>query len=350
MTDSRDQSMETRKIQSVGGGTYTVSLPKSWSESEGVTPGETVNVHQHRDGILAIQTQETDSNGPVQSTVRVAHEETARLEQTLRAAYAVGIKELRLVAATEFSADQRRIVDAVAKKLTGVSVVEASETEITVQVLLNRDEVSVSQSVRQLKFIALSMHETAIESLTTGSNAAYVATRDDQVDRLYAMIDRSFARALARLDEVDALGYSRPALFELWETTRELERVADHAEGIATTIPAVDDSVPDPALDEIRSFGQAARTLVDDAVAVIVGDAGAETAHETLLARDELCEQIERYTPRGSTTDGSQLRPVLHRVRRTAEHGGNIAELGLQNAVRHGELTPTPDDRGQQPQ
>jgi phosphate uptake regulator len=328
--------MDTRKVQSVGGGTYTVSLPKSWSDSQGVTPGDTVNVHQHLDGILAIQTQETDSNSPVQSTVQVAHEETARLEQTLRAAYATGIKELTLVAATEFSSEQRRVVDAVAKKLTGVSVAEASETEISVQVLLNRDEVSVSQSVRQLKFIALSMHETAVESLIAGSNAEYVATRDDQVDRLYAMINRSFARALARLDEVDALGYSRPALFELWETTRELERVADHAEGIATTIPAIDESVPQQALDAIRAFGGDARRLVDDAVAVIVGDASTETAHETLLARDELCAEIERYS---STTDSSQLRPVLHRVRRTAEHGGNIAEIGLQNAVRHGELS-----------
>jgi phosphate uptake regulator len=224
--------------------------------------------------------------------------------------------------------------------LTGVSVSEASETEITVQVLLNRDEVSVSQSVRQLKFIALSMHETALESLTAGSTAEHIATRDDQADRLYAIINRSFVRALGRLDEVDALGYTRPALFELWETTRQLERVADHAEGIATTIAAIDDSVPRPALDEVRTFGQDARGLVSDAVSVIVDDTGAETAYETLLARDDLCEEIETYAHSGGSTNRrSQLRPVLHRVRRTAEHAGNIAELGLQNAVRHGELT-----------
>lgn len=332
--------METRKIQSVGGGTYTVSLPKSWSNSQGVTPGDTVNVHQHLDGILTIQTQETEPNSPVQSTVQIAHGETNRLEATLRAAYATGHKELTLVAATEFTADQRRVADEVAKKLPGVSVTEASETEITVQVLLDRDEVSVSQSVRQLKFIALSMHETAVESLTAGTNADYVARRDDQVDRLYAMIDRSFARALARLDEVDALGYSRPALFELWKTTHELERVADHAEGIATTAPVIDEEVPQPALDEIRTFGQDARGLVADAVSVIVGDADAETAHETLVARDDLCEEIETAVHSARATSGqSQLRPVLHRVRRTAEHAGNIAEIGLQHAVRHGELT-----------
>ncbi|MEA1931388.1 MAG: phosphate uptake regulator PhoU [Euryarchaeota archaeon] len=337
--------METRKIQSVGGGTYTVSLPKEWGKSEGVAPGDVVNIHRHRDGILAIQTRESDSTDHTESTVRIARDETDRLEGVLRAAYAAGIKELTLVADSEFSTAQRRLVEAVAKKLTGVSVVEAAETEITVQVLLNREEVSVSQSVRQLKFIALSMHETAIESLTDDS-ATHLATRDDQADRLYAMIDRSFRRALWRLDEVDALGYSRPELFERWKTTRELERVADHAEGIATTSPAVDGSVPESALEAVRTFGQEARSIVADGVAVIVGDAGAETAHEALVARDELCASIACLVDDfGATSDAAQLRPVLHRVRRTAEHGGNIAELGLQDAVRHGELTaPKPVD------
>jgi len=337
--------MDTRKIQSVGGGTYTVSLPKEWGAEQGVAPGDVVNVHWHLDDVLAIQTRERDSTDHTESVVRIARDETDRLEGVLRAAYAAGIKELTLVAATEFSTAQRRLVDAVAKKLTGVSVVEASETEITVQVLLNREEVSVSQSVRQLKFVALSMHETAIESLTADSAATHLTTRDDQADRLYAMIDRSFRRALWRLDEVDALGYSRPELFELWATTRELERVADHAEGIATTIPAVDGSVPESALEELRTFGREARSIVADGVAVIVGDAGAETAHETLRARDDLCEAIGHAVDDGSMSDAAQLRPVSHRVRRTAEHGGNIAELGLQNAVRHGELTaPKPVD------
>ena len=332
--------MDTRKIQSVGGGTYTVSLPKEWCKAQDVAPGEEINVHKHLDGILAIQTRETESNSPIQSTIQIAHDETERLEQSLRAAYAAGIKELVLVANTEFSPTQKRFVDNIAKELIGVSVDKISKSEITVQVLLNRDEVSVSQSVRQLKFIALSMHETAVKSLTAESAAEHLATRDDQADRLYSMINRSFTRSLTRLDEVDALGYTRPELFERWATTRELERVADQAEGIAKAGPAIDDTVSPSIHDEIQSFGREARSLVADGVSVIVGDAGTETAHETLLGRDELCKEIETYGDSiGSTTESSQLLPVLHRIRRTAEHGGNIAELGLRHAVRQGNIT-----------
>lgn len=332
--------MDTRKVQSVGGGSYTVSIPKEWCEQQDITSGNVVNVHQYLDGTLVVQTQETKSNSSIESAVQLDHDEINRLEQLLRAAYTAGIKTLVLTATTEFSTAQRRIAEEVARNLTGVSITKASDTQITVQVLLNSTEISVSQSVRQLKFIALSMQEIAVESLTAESVASQLVTREDQVNRLSAMIKRSFSRSLTRLDEVDALGHTRPELFRLWETTRELERVADHAECIAMTAPAISDLVSESVLEAIQTFGYEARGIVADGVSVIIGDTGVATAHEALVARDELCESINQFIQNcGSKTKTAQLRLVLHRVRRTAEHGGNIAELGLQHGVYHEDLT-----------
>jgi len=333
--------METRKIQTVGGGTYTVSLPKGWAESQNIGTGDTVNLHTHIDGILALQAQECEDDAPGRIAIRVAHDDAEYLERTLRAAYAVGAKEVRLDAVDGFTTEQRRVVDRVARNLTGVSVTEGSESKITVQTLLDTDEVSVRQSVRQLKFVALSMHRDATAAVTEGTSPGSLADRDDQADRLYAMIDRSFARGLARLDEVDALGLTRSELFELWATTRELERVADHAEGIATVATEIDDPVDEPTTEEIREIAQQAREIVADAVSVIIGDANVETAQQALTARDQVREEITACECRlaESSSGGYQLRPVLDRLRRTAEHGGNIAEFGLRHAIRHGELT-----------
>ncbi|MFC6736897.1 AbrB/MazE/SpoVT family DNA-binding domain-containing protein, partial [Halolamina salina] len=47
--------METRKIQQVGGGTYTVSIPISWAEEHGVEAGETAYLYTHRDGSLIVR-------------------------------------------------------------------------------------------------------------------------------------------------------------------------------------------------------------------------------------------------------------------------------------------------------
>ena len=338
--------MDTRKIQSVGGGTYTVSLPKDWAESQGINTGDAVNLHTHIDGVLVIQTQECEDDAPGRIAVRVAQDDTESLERTLRAAYAVGAKEVRLDAADGFTTEQRRVVDQVARNLTGVSVTEESESTITVRTLLDTGEVSVRQSVRQLKFVALSMHRDATAAVTGNRKPGDLADRDDQADRLYAMIDRSFARGLARLDEVDALGLTRSELFELWATTRELERVADHAEGIVTVVTEINDSIDESTTDEIREIAQRAHEIIADAVSVIIGDADVETAQQALTARDQLREDITTFECRlaESSNEGAQLRPVLDRLRRTAEHGGNIAEFGLRHAIRHGKLTELPQE------
>lgn len=342
--------MDTRKVQTVGGGTYTVSLPKEWAESQDIDAGDTVNLHTYIDGVLALQTRECENDAPARIAIQVSHEGPKPLEQTLRAAYATGAKEVLLNAEDGFTTEQRRVVDQVARNLTGASVVEESESKITVRTLLDTDEVSVRQSVRQLKFVALSMHRDATAAVTEDTNSGKLADRDDQADRLYAMIDRSFARGLARLDEVEALGVTRPELFELWATTRELERVADHAEGIVTVATEIDDAVEDSTRDEVRDIAQMAREIVTDAVSVIVGDTDVKTARQALTDRDQVREQITTVEchVEESSEGGSQLRPVLDRLRRTAEHGGNIAELGLRHAIRHGDLTEPTQDTGEQ--
>lgn len=339
--------MEKRKIQEVGGGTYTVSLPLEWAKSEGLTQGTAVNLHTHLDGILVIQPQESENDPAARVEIRVDRPTPESLEQTLRAAYATGAKEVVPHGPELFRTDQHRAVDNVARNLAGTSVVEESESKITVRILLDASEVSVVQSVRQLAFVALSMHREATAALTDGAQSGGFDERDDQADRLYALIERSFSRALARLDEVDALGLTRPELFDLWSTTRELERVADHAEGIATL--ATDEApLAESAVDAVQDRASRARSIVEGGVGVVVGDAGVETAREALAVRDGVCDDITADDRFPTASSGVDERPglvtfVMKDLHRTARHGGNIAELGLRSAIRRDELpSPSP--------
>ncbi len=208
--------MDTRKIQTVGGGTYTVSLPKEWAESENCTAGTTVNLHTHIDGLLVIQTPESQTTARNRVELEAGTDDPAEIEQLLRAAYAAGVESVVLEVPDGYTDEQLRAIERVTRNLTGVTVAEETETQVTVQTLLDAGEVSVRQSVRQLQFVALSMHRDAMAALTTGTTSDRWADRDEQADRLHAMIDRYFERGLARLDEIDALGLTRPELFSLW--------------------------------------------------------------------------------------------------------------------------------------
>ena len=333
--------MDTRKIQTVGGGTYTVSLPKEWAESEGCTAGTTVNLHTHIDGLLVIQTPDSQTTPRNCVTLEIGNDDPAEIEQLLRAAYAAGVESVALEAPDGYTDEQHRAIERVTRNLTGVTVAEETETQVTVQTLLDAGEVSVRQSVRQLQFVALSMHRDAMAALTTGTTGDRWADRDDQADRLYAMIDRYFERGLARLDEIDALGLTRPELFTLWGTANEVERVADHAERIGTVADRLDGRPDERIITALDDIAQDVHAVVEDAVRVIIGDACVDTARQALATRRDVRERItslDRQLFEAGDAD-YRLTRALDSLARTAEHGGNIAEFGLRMAVRDGALT-----------
>jgi len=341
--------MERRKLQVVGNGTYTVSLPKEWADEQGVAAGETVTLHDHVDGVLAIQTGEGDPERP-DVTVRTSATDPASLERTLRAAYAAGATAVRLDRGEPATAEERRAIDRVVRNRIGMSMAEESDTGGTVRILLDSEEVSVRQSVRQLAFTVVSMQQNAIESLSAGTDRAGSIGRGEQADRLSAMVERSVARGMEHLAEVDALGMTRPELFEAWTAMRELERVRDAARGIATVAARMGERPTETHLEEIRGIGRETRSIVSDGVAVVVGDGGVETAGDVLEAGERVRGDIESFDRRLAEADGGhpELRAVLDRLRGTADRGERLAELGLRRAIRREELTSEPIPRREQ--
>ncbi|TKX74703.1 phosphate uptake regulator PhoU [Halorubrum sp. GN11_10-6_MGM] len=330
--------MDTRKVQTVGNGTYTVSLPKGWAESQGVTAGDTVTLHDHIDGVLAVQTEDgCDADAP--PVARVESTDAAVIERTLRAAYAAGAREVAIERDGPPAPAQRRVVERIARGRIGMSVAAESETETTVRIMLDSAEVSVSQSLRQLAFTVRSIHADAVEALAAAPDASPVDSRDDQVERLAAMIERSVSRGAADLGEVDALGATRPELFESWTAMRELRRIGDAAAEIGDAAAALDDPPTESRLASCREVGRAVREIAATGVGVVLGDEGGAVARDAIgdlrEARDRI-DALDRGLDEGGPR-AAELRRVSRALRRSAERAGDVAEIGLRRAVRSGE-------------
>ncbi|QLG60411.1 phosphate signaling complex PhoU family protein [Halorarum salinum] len=332
--------METRKVQTVGSGTFTVSLPKEWATAQDVAAGTVVNVDTTIDGVLRIEARDPPAGALERATVGIGDAEPTRLERTVRAAYAAGVEELRLVADGEVTDGQRRVLRGVTRSLVGVTVEEGVDGRATVRTLLDADEVSIVQSLRQLRLVALAMHREATGALIDGTAAGGVPDRDDDADRLFGLIDRHFGRGLSKLDECDALGLTRPELFELWLAARELERVADRAERVAGAAEDVAGAVPDDAVPDVRLLARTARGIVADGVDAVTGDAPPAAARRALDARDRVrarAAALDRRLFEDPDAEYGLARAVEH-LRRTAEHGGDVAELALRAAIRRDEF------------
>ncbi|MFB6178050.1 MAG: PhoU domain-containing protein, partial [Halobaculum sp.] len=159
---------------------------------------------------------------------------------------------------------------------------------------------------------------------------------DDEADRLFALVSRQFQRSLTELDRVDQLDTTRGALFDHYYLCRQLERVAD----LAVDIAALVERQPHPPGEEretaFRALARDARNAVTEATSVTLADTSREAAFRARdMAADAISEadrlDRELYADSGEAYVWSKL---LEKLTRTAEHGRNLAELGIRHCLR----------------
>ena len=342
--------METRKLQKVGGSTYSVSLPKEWATDHHLEAGMPIHLYPHTDGSLVVRSAAQDGEPLGATTITLPSADTDAVERTLRAAYVVGYDAVTLVApeGAELTADERRIARRLVRTMVGLSVVEETPDRIVVENLLDAAEVSIRQSVIQLRFTALSMHRAAVERVACDVDdgvaqhapdeavADPLDERDDEADRLFEMLTRHANRSLVDFEEVDALDVRRSELFDALVVARQLERVADHAVRIGSLADRMDAAVDDGPLAELRPLADAARGVVETATTAAL-DGSVELALEALDQRNRVVDDalaLDRTLFERAPPDAYALSRVLASLDRTAECGGNVARVALRASVR----------------
>ncbi|MFW5973873.1 MAG: PhoU domain-containing protein, partial [Natrialbaceae archaeon] len=235
--------METRKIQQVGSGTFTVSIPADWAADHDIEAGTTAYLYTHRDGSLVVRWNEKERSDLATTEVELDDGDPTVAARALVTAYAAGYSTIRLQAPGGFADAQRRAIHERARDLTGVEVTDESSTRVVVRGLLNTGDVSVRQSTIQLKYVTLSMVESAIDCLAGETTCEHIVDRDDDADRLFWLLTRHFNRSLQNMIELDQLDISRAQLFTYFATARQFERIADHAVTTARHVERSDHAV-----------------------------------------------------------------------------------------------------------
>jgi phosphate uptake regulator len=332
--------METRKVQLSGGTTYTVSLPKSWAKEQGIDAGSSLSLYPNSDGSLLVE-PEGDRDTETQSTsVDISTDSDSGIRQRIHALHAVGYDTVTLVDKSGHSEDHRKVVEDTVATLSGFELLKANNTRIRLQNLIDAENVDIRKSVLRLRLVTLGMHRDAITAVLTDDEtlAQRVIDRDNEADKLLAMVTRYFRRALTNLQEVEKLEYTRDELFEYYYVSRQLERIADHAEKIARFAHDPEVTVPADFEGQVDSLASASRTVVDTAADVILADAGIEGAQSALARRDELTRELrdfdrELYT-HDDPAEAYAVGLMLDSIRRTGEYGANIARIAIQQVAR----------------
>lgn len=338
--------METRKVQLSGGTTFTVSLPKAWATEHGISSGSVLYLHPDDDGTLLIEAGTDQTREERAVRLDVTGYNTEMLGQAVRSMYLVGIDELSFV--DRNGHDDKRLEAAfdLCAELSGLELIETTEKRLVFQNIIDPSSISIRKSVLRMKLIVLSMHRDAVRAVTDSDTAlaGRVVARDNEVDKLFCLITRQFQRALEDLQTVDALETSRSELFEYYHTARQFERIGDHATKMAGLVVEHSGGLGDTG-DDFSTLADHSRRIVERAADVVLSDVDITTAFAILSEATELEDDIthldKQLYERAEVTAAFVFGLLLDSVRRTARYGRNIAEMGIQQAIRREEIEMT---------
>ncbi len=328
--------METRKVQVTGGSTYTVSLPKQWARENDIEGGSTVAFYPENGSlVLTPRDEETNVEGVLDIT-DLAGDELMRAVMTM---YVSGFDVISLET-NRITTEQRRAIREATQSLVGLEVLEETGDRVVIQDLLDSSELSIHNAITRMRLIADSMLEDAVTALVTNDDelAKDIIERDDDVDRLWFVVSRTFRATLRTPSAAEELGLPREECFDYHTSARQLERIADHAAKIAQLTLDLE-AIPEEAASALEDFHQDSASIINTAMdALFMDDTERATelandASGSVLEIDERTRDIDELLRDLAPRQAQHLGLIVDSLSRCADYGGNIAETALQKAA-----------------
>jgi phosphate uptake regulator len=330
---------EQRKLQVTGGSTYTLSLPKEWVTRNQLEKGSVIILSEEDDGSLSINPSKIEKpEKKSEALIRVSpNDNPDAVVRKAISAYLVGynILYIRAQGQQPFPVGLRNHLKRFARNyLVGTEIVTASPTELTLQILLNYQELSVQSALRRMSIIAASMHKEAVECLANldYSAAKGVVETDQEVNRFSLYVVRLLKMAITNIRTVKEIGLSnQKECLGYRLIAKSVERTADHATKIAENTLALKNPVNPGLRERINNLSRLAISMFESAVeALFRKDYNlAESVIEKISEIHKLEKEAVLSSHVVSIEEIPNVRLIIESIRRTAEYASDISEVVL---------------------
>lgn len=330
--------MELRKLQLTGGSSITVTLPKPWVDKNAVQQGDIVGLTEQSDGSLAIHPHAKGEREVQQYVVEVGEGSSEYLFRKIIAAYLMGYDSIRVRSKQPLTPTARQSVRKAVSRIIGLEVVEEEPNVITVQDFLDPRQFHMDKALRRMRMLTNAMQGEALDTLLRPDEGAMrsVQDRDDEVDRLYWLVNKQFHAVLRDANYAAKMELTPSQALNFLLVARLVERTADHALRIAEQGFEVErDERTGELLKKLEGHGRRAVELFQQSLsAFLKGDA--QEADQLIGKADRLQDAQEKLITEAAGLGGeevSHLTFIIESIGRTAAYAADISEVAINHKV-----------------
>jgi phosphate uptake regulator len=356
-----EKDLGYRRVQCTGRGSYIISLPKDWVQDIGLKKGSEIDFKVQPDASLALvprklkEKYEEDEGSKLKEyyiNVDVSEEDLQSTLRMIKALYVISADIIRVhFKGAEDVVKCKNIIKNFARDtLLGAEIIDETQDEITLQILIKHSEFPIEKAVRRMVIVALSANKDAISALKKRDAVLFQSVINAHHDAnrlgLYAVRQLKFGieRNLFR-----DLGFRTPKEFLLYRIiVNDITNIAENAlnivNNLATFQKQIDDQllfIKEPIDEEVYSqllnFNSIAHQLFEEATKAmfkrayndaekIIAKRGSFVTLETDLIRLMSSKKLDPNV-------AAILRLMLDSSRRILDYGQDIAELTLNRTV-----------------
>src|ERR671924_1986526 len=338
----RSDHREIRKVQFTGNSTFVLSLPKRWIEEMHLKAGDQVALIRELDNSLSILPFISGLRESVNEVTAIVlpDDNSSTLKRKVVSMYLAGynIIHLKLKSGRINPALRDAVREVVRRNLVGTEMVAEASDNLTLQVLLSLPELSVNTAIRRMYLIASSMHKDAMSAFAELNRelANEVIKSDDEVDRFSLYVLRNLMMAIQNGRALREMGLKNPSdCLSYRVAVKSIERVADHACGIADKAIKLKDRLPKDSLQKVEKMSHLALAVLDNSVEALLrrdyqlADKTVDSVEHIRPLEDDATAAVEK----DRIHDAANVKLALENIRRTAEYASDIAEAAMNETI-----------------
>jgi phosphate uptake regulator len=326
--------MEARKVYVSGGSTYVISLPKKWVKKTNLKAGDSLIVTEHGSSLM-IETSIIENESRIKEINISQIKSSDALERLLIAFYLVGYDTIKIKLDRKDHLSYREIIRKIMDYLIGVEIVEDTNEEMTLEIMLDYKRMSTKQILQRMFSIDRSMLldlGKALKNMDIGL-AKDIIAREKEIDRLYFLVVRQLKSAVEYQQIAEKLGieFQRDCLgYRI--VVKVLERIADHIENMAKSYILLSEIQKEVNLNDFIEITYSIVTIFEKSVQSLFtrNNEMAEKVFQELKKIEKSQSDISKGLFKIEDIQAAILvKAMLDSIGRIASYSGDIAEVAI---------------------